>query len=75
MLSTHFNTKVFIDALKANANLVTFLSTTIALLLTLIVQGTIHGNLKLEYFVYALVLSVAFCIWAIIDAKYRTHTR
>ena len=39
MLSLHFNKQVFINALKANNNLVTFLSTTFALLLTLVFQG------------------------------------
>ena len=36
MLSLHFNKQVFIDALKANnTNLVTFICTTFALMLTL----------------------------------------
>ena len=71
MLSTHFSKQVFIDALKANANLVMFLSTTVALILTLIVHGSIQGNLKWEYVGYAIVVSMAFCLWAVIDAKYR----
>lgn len=71
MLSTHFNTQVFINTLKANHNLVIYLSTTFALLLTLLLQGMIKGNLKPEYFVYALGLSMVFCIWAIADQKLR----
>ena len=71
MLSLHFNKQFFIDALKANANLVTFLSTTIALMLTLIVHGLIQGNLKAEYFAYALIVSAAFYLWLVIDQKYR----
>ena len=71
MLSTHFNTQVFINTLKANHNLVIYLSTTFALLLTLLLQGMIKGNLKPEYFVYALELSMVFCIWAIADQKLR----
>lgn len=47
---SHFNTQVFINALKANQNLVTFLSTTFALMLTLLLQGSIQGNLKPTYF-------------------------
>ncbi|MFW1754734.1 hypothetical protein GFH30_07225 [Acinetobacter wanghuae] len=71
MLSLHFNKQVFIDALKANTNLVVFISTTIALMLTLIVHGLIQGNLKLEYFIYAVIVSIAFYMWAVIDQKYR----
>ena len=71
MLSTHFSKAVFIDALKHNTNFVMFLSTTVALMLTLLVQGAIKGNLKPEYFVYALIVSAAFYLWAVIDAKHR----
>lgn len=71
MLSTHFTKKVFIDALEHNTNLVVFFSTTVALMLTLIVQGAIKGNLKPEYFVYALIVSAAFYLWAVVDSKYR----
>ena len=71
MLSLHFNKQFFIDALKANANLVTFVSTTVALMLTLCIQGLIQNNLKPEYFGYALIVSVAFYLWAVIDQKYR----
>lgn len=71
MLSTHFNKQVFIDALKANTNIVVFISTTMALMLTLIVHGLIQGNLKFEYFIYAVIVSLAFYMWAVIDQKYR----
>lgn len=71
MLSLHFNKQVFINALKANNNLVTFISTTFALLLTLIFQGLIQGNLKPAYFIYALIVCIAFYIWAVVDEKYR----
>lgn len=75
MLSTHFTKEVFIDALKHNTNFVVFLSTTVALMLTLLVQGAIKGNLKPEYFVYALVVSAAFYLWAVIDSKYRKSSQ
>jgi hypothetical protein len=71
MLSLHFNKQVFISTLKANNNTVVFLSTTIALMLTLLLQGTIQGNLKPEFFVYAFVVSMAFYAWAFIDYKFR----
>ena len=70
MLSLHFNKEIFINALKANKNMVTYLSTTVALLVTLIVHGLIQGNLKPEFFMYAFIVSVAFYIWAVIDQKY-----
>lgn len=70
MLSIHFNKQVFINSLKANDSIV-YAITTIALMATLLLQGTIKGNLKPEYFVYALVVSVAFCTWGIIDRKFR----
>lgn len=71
MLSVHFKKQVFIDALKANSNLVVFLSTTFALMLTLIVHCVIQGNLKAEYLAYALIVSAAFYLWVVIDQKYR----
>ena len=71
MLSLHFNKEIFINALKANKNMVTYLSTTVALLVTLIFHGLIQGNLKPEFFMYAFIVSVAFYIWAVIDQKYR----
>lgn len=74
MLPLHFNKQVFINTLKANNNTVVFLSTTIALMLTLLLQGTIQGNLKPEFFVYALIVSLAFYAWACIDLKFRPVT-
>ena len=71
MLSLHFNKQVFINTLKANSNTVVFLSTTIALMLTLLLQGAIQGNLKPEFFAYALIVSFAFYLWAFFDYKYR----
>ncbi|WP_248785635.1 hypothetical protein, partial [Escherichia coli] len=70
MLSVHFNKQVFIDALKTNTDLVTFLSTSIALMLTLFVHCLIQGNLKLEYFGYAMIVSMVFFLWALVDQKY-----
>ncbi|MFD1437363.1 hypothetical protein [Acinetobacter terrae] len=71
MLSLHFNKEIFINALKANKNMVTYMSTTVALLVTLIIHGLIQGNLKPEYFLYAFIVSIAFYIWAVVDQKYR----
>jgi len=71
MLSLHFNKEIFINALKANKNMVTYLSTTVALLVTLIIHGLIQGDLKPEYFMYAFIVSVAFYVWAVVDQKYR----
>ena len=51
--------------------MVTYLSTTAALLVTLIIHGLIQGNLKPEFFIYAFIVSVAFYVWAIVDQKYR----
>ncbi|EPG37695.1 hypothetical protein [Acinetobacter colistiniresistens] len=70
MLSIHFNKQVFINTLKANDSIV-YATTTVALMVTLLFQGTIKGNLKPEYFAYALVVSLAFCMWAIVDRKFR----
>ena len=71
MLLLHFNKEIFINALKANKNMVTYMSTTVALLVTLIIHGLIQGNLKPEYFLYAFIVSIAFYIWAVVDQKYR----
>lgn len=70
MLSTHFNKQVFINTLKANDSIV-YAITPLALMATLLFQGTIKGNLKPEYFAYALIVSVAFCTWGIVDRKFR----
>lgn len=72
MFSIHFNKQVFINSLKANNNAVVFASTMFALMLTLILQGTIQGNLKPEFFAYALAATLAFYVWVFIDSKYRT---
>ena len=71
MLSLHFNKQVFINTLKANKNMVTYLSTTVGLMVILIMHGLIQGNLKPEFFMYAFIASIAFYIWAVVDQKYR----
>ena len=71
MLSLHFNKQVFINAIKANKNMVTYLSTTVGLMVILIMHGLIQGNLKPEFFMYAFIASIAFYIWAVVDQKYR----
>ena len=70
MFSLHFNKQVFIDTLKTNDSIV-YAITTFALMATLLLQGAIKGNLKPEYFAYALIVSLAFCTWGIIDRKFR----
>jgi hypothetical protein len=70
MFSLHFNKQVFIDTLKTNDSIV-YAITTFALVATLLLQGTIKGNLKPEYFAYALIVSLAFCKRGIIDRKFR----
>ncbi len=59
MLSLHFNKQVFINTLNSKDSVV-YGVTTLALMLTLLFQGMIKGNLKPEYFMYAMVVS--FCI-------------
>ena len=39
--------------------------------MTLLLQGAIKGHLKPEYFAYALIVSFAFCAWAVVDRKFR----
>ncbi|RYL26752.1 hypothetical protein [Acinetobacter piscicola] len=75
MLSLHSNKQVFINSLKANKKLVIYLSTTFALMTILFLHGLIQGNLKPEFFVYALVVSAAFCIWELIDHKTRKSAK
>ena len=70
MLSLHFNKQVFINTLKTTDSSI-YAITTLALMATLLLQGTIMGNLKPEYFAYAMVVSMAFCTWGIIDRKCR----
>lgn len=71
LLLQHFNKQVFINSLKSNQNLFTYFSTTIALMLTLVIHGLIQGDLKPIYFAYAIVVSVAFYLWAVVDHMYR----
>ena len=70
MLSIHFNKRIFINTLKANDTIV-YAVTALALIATLLFQGLIKGNLKPEYFAYALIVSLAFCTWGIVDRKFR----
>ena len=70
MLSLHFNKQVFINTLKTTDSSI-YAITTLALMATLLFQGTIMGNLKPEYFAYALIVSLAFCTWGIVDRKFR----
>lgn len=49
MLSLHFNKQVFINTLNSKDSVV-YGVTTLALMLTLLFQGMIKGNLKPEYF-------------------------
>ncbi|MFT4020374.1 MAG: hypothetical protein QM666_02525 [Acinetobacter sp.] len=65
------NKPVFITAVKSNPQMLTYTFTTIALMLTLAFQGVITGNLKPEYFLYAIIVSVAFAVWAVVDRKFR----
>lgn len=48
-----------------------YASTTCGLLLALTLCGWLQDNLKAEYFIYALAVSFAFALWAIIEHKYR----
>lgn len=48
-----------------------YVSTTLALFLAVTFCGWLQDNLKAEYFVYALAVSAAFAIWALIEHKYR----
>ncbi|MCU4348356.1 hypothetical protein KTH05_11405 [Acinetobacter lactucae] len=70
MLSLHFNKQVFINTLNSKDSVV-YGVTPLALMLTLLFQGMIKGNLKPEYFMYAMVVSFIFCVWAFVDHKMR----
>ena len=70
MLSLHFNKQALMNNLKSN-DMMVYAITTLALLMTLLLQGAIKGHLKPEYFAYALIVSVAFCAWAVVDRKFR----
>ena len=67
MLSMPFNKK----ALAQNSDMLVYLSTTSALFVMLTIYGTIQGTLKFEFFIYAIIVSVIFSIWTVIDHKYR----
>jgi len=41
----------------------------------MIMHGLIQGNLKAEYFAYAIVVSFAFYLWAVVDQKFRKATQ
>lgn len=71
---TSINKLVFINAVKGNQHMLTYCVTTLALMVTLAFQGVISGNLRPEYFLYALVVSTAFALWAVIDQKYRKRS-
>lgn len=66
------NTKALMNA-RINPNIAIYMVMTIALMLTLSVQGIISGNLKAEQFLYAIGVSIAFSVWAMIDAKFRQN--
>lgn len=65
------NKQAFVHAIKNDSNVAIYLSTTLALLATLGFQEVIRGNLKLEHFAYAILVSFFFVVWAIIDRKFR----
>lgn len=65
------NKLIINNAVKHNPQFLTYCFTTLALMLTLTFQGAITGNLKPAYFFYALVVSLAFAVWAVIDHKFR----
>ncbi|WP_111894388.1 hypothetical protein [Acinetobacter sp. MB5] len=72
MISMKMNKLIFINnAAKHSQEIMTYCFTTLALMLTLAFEGVITGNLKPEYFIYALVVSLAFALWAVIDHKFR----
>lgn len=75
MLSVQLSKQFFINALKANKNTLTYVSTMLALMLTLLIHGLFQGNLKPEYFGYALIVSCAFYLWDVIDHKSRKQSK
>ena len=70
MLSMHFSKETLMNTMKTK-HMITYLSTTIALMVILAIHGVIQGNLKFEFFLYAFVTSLAFAIWNLIDHKCR----
>ncbi|SDB87425.1 hypothetical protein [Acinetobacter boissieri] len=63
--------KAQVSNIKSYPNVIVYLLTTCALMLTLAIQGTIQGNLQVTHFLYALLASAAFATWAIFDLKAR----
>ena len=53
--------EVFTNTMKTK-HIVTYVSTTLAIMIMLAIYGFIQGNLKPELFVYAFVMSIAFAI-------------
>lgn len=72
MISTKQN---FIHAIKKDQNLMTYVITTGALLLTLSVQETIRGNFNPTHFGYSLLVSFLFITWAVLDYKCRKSAK
>lgn len=67
--------KAQVNNIKSYPNFIVYVLTTCALMLTLAIQGTIQGNLKIIHFLYALVACATFSTWAIIDLKTRQLKR
>ncbi|MBF7682392.1 hypothetical protein I2F27_03480 [Acinetobacter sp. B5B] len=63
--------KVQVDQIKSYPNMMLYVLTTCALMLTLAIQGTIQGNLQVTHFFYAFLACIAFAVWAIADLKAR----
>ena len=70
MLSLHFNKEVFTNTMKTK-HIVTYVSTTLAIMIMLAIYGFIQANLKPELFVYTFVMSIAFAIWNLVDHQFR----
>lgn len=65
------NSQALAHAFKQNSNFSTYVFTTFALLATLGIQEVIQGQLTPQHFLYALMVSFSFVVWAIIDYKFR----
>lgn len=63
--------KTFFDAMQARQNVVVYAVMACALLMTLTIQGGIHGNLQSSHFIYAFITASIFIIWTVIDHKFR----
>ena len=70
MMSLHLNKQAVHHTLQSKA-FVNYAVTSIALLMTIFLQGVIKGDLHLKYFVYALLACGAFSLWAFSDHQYR----